>query len=403
MRKQQLLNEIMGVSKAVDFWTEYFSIIILGMAKGITNSDTIDEREISYENEEGEEVEDKAYRGTAQVKGKEFMNWVIQIGGYSDLKDLLKDPKFQQLPLYNPKLTLTLFFLPEEVLRSESRKDISDFVEAQHSFDASKKFLSKVGKSEVFVNQNFSFQVHLSHNDLNNLNLDRLKSQIKPVISHELTHSYEGYRRIKTSGDPLPGRESFLNIATRLMSDDKYPQWREFLHLVYLHLGFEINARIPQFYYSIRDKDITSTEEFLKYLKDSTPWKEAELLENFDAKKFIDSFKIKGLGLGEMLQDIGKQMERQSQGLPTIRPAKSAKEGMKHLIQGWDYVLQKLNVDLSAGPYRGKLMELVPQSALEDPYVFFKFFEKRFHKKAKRFKKKLYNISSLVMDKSLIG
>ena len=52
------------------------------------------------------------------------------------------------------------------------------------------------------------------------------------------------------------------------------------------------------------------------------------------------------------------------------------------------------------GLYKGKLMELVPQSAMKDPYVFFKFFEKRFHKKAERFKRKMYRVASLLKDKS---
>jgi hypothetical protein len=96
-------------------------------------------------------------------------------------------------------------------------------------------------------------------------------------------------------------------------------------------------------------------------------------------------------------------MERRAQGLPAIKPIKSPKEGMQHLIQGWDSVLQMLNLRFSEqGVYKGKLMELVPTKAMKDPYNFFKFFEKRFHKKAEKFKRKLYNISALVLDKSLM-
>jgi hypothetical protein len=77
---------------------------------------------------------------------------------------------------------------------------------------------------------------------------------------------------------------------------------------------------------------------------------------------------------------------------------------MRHLIQGWDYVLQLLNREMvKSGVYKGKLMDFVPQKAMDDPYQFFKFFERRFHKKADRFKRKLYRIGSLVTDKSLMS
>ena len=406
MKKQQLLNEIMGVPKSVDFWVDYFSLILSGMAKGIVSQDEIEEKDMSYPNEEGEETEGKVYRGVTKMTGKEFTNWVMKLGGYSDLRELAKDPRFKQFPLYNPTVKLTLMFFPKQVLDAEikSRPDMPDFVEAHHSFDSSKKAISKLGPNEIFVNQGFGFTVFLEQGQLDNFNIEAFKKQIRPTISHELTHSYENYHRMKRTGDPYQGRESMLNAAVRLMDDSKYPQWNDFLHLVYLHLGFEINARITQFYYSVKDENITTVEEFMEILKKSSTWRELQMLENFDAKEFINSFKAKGLDLFAMMEDIGKQMDRQKQGLPAIKPRKTPEEGMKHLIQGWDYVLQVLNQQLTQqGVYKGKLMDLVPQKALQDPYEFFKFFEKRFHKKAERFKKKLYRISALVMDKSLMA
>lgn len=406
MKKSQLLNEIMGIPRSVDFWVDYFSLILSGMAKGIVNLEEIEEKELSYPNEEGEEVEDKVYRGVTKMEGKELTNWVVKLGGYSDLKELLKDPRFKQFPLYNPTLKLTLMFFPKQVLDAEikSRPDIPDFVEAHHSFDSSKKAISKIGPNEIFVNQGFGFTVFLEQGQLDNFDIEAFKKQIRPTISHELTHAYENYNRMKTSGDPYQGRESMLNAAVRLMDDSKYPQWSEFLHLIYLHLGFEINARITQFYYSIKDENITTVDEFMVILKKSSVWRELQMLENFNAGDFIKSFKAKGLDLLGMMEDIGKQMDRQQKGLPAIKPRKTPKAGMKHLIQGWDYVLQMLNQQLTQqGVYKGKLMDFVPQKAMDDPYEFFKFFEKRFHKKAERFKKKLYRISILVLDKSLIN
>lgn len=43
-------------------------------------------------------------------------------------------------------------------------------------------------------------------------------------------------------------------------------------------------------------------------------------------------------------------------------------------------------------------MEKVPQSVKKDPIKFFKFFEKRFHKKAEKWKRKLYRIGALLLQ-----
>lgn len=391
----------MGVPKALDFWVDMFSIIIAGMAKGLVQGEEVEEADMNFTNKKGESVTANAYRFRANMDGKEFMNWVLKIGGYSDLKGLLEDPRFKQLPLYNPTLSLQLYFIPKEILETEGP---SDFIEAHHSFDTSKNAISKIGKNQIFVNQGFGFQVYLPIEDMEHFNAEALRNKSKATIGHELTHAYEGYQRSIKSGDPYQGQESFLNAASKIMRDDKYPQWKNFLHLIYLHLGFEINARITQFYYQIKDKDIETTEEFLKDLKASSVWQEVKMLEDFNAEDFVNSFKVGKLNFMDRISDIGKQIERKAGGLPAIYYKKDPKEGMKHLIQGWDFILQFLNTHIAKqGVYKGKLMDLVPNSALENPYNFFKFFEKRFHKKAKRFKKKLYRIGSLAIDKSLIG
>ena len=406
MKKKHLLNEIMGVPRAVDFWVENFALVLTGLAKGIIMSDELESSDITYKNAEGEEVNDEAFRGMTGMNGQEFTNYVIQLSDYSSLKELIKDPRFKQFPLYNPRIRLTLYFLPEEIfnLQFGSSMNKSDFVEASHGFDASDPKLIKLGGDNlVLTKQEFTFQVYLKIEDLDNFNESEFKKILKPVIGHELTHAYETYNRVKTKQDPFQGRETFLNAAAKMMSDEKYPQWGEFLHLVYLHLSFEINARITQLYYSLQDANITNSDEFINEIKSSSVWKEITMLENFNAENFVKSFKTpEGLNLFSVMNDLGKQLERQSQGLPSIGIKKTPKEGMTHLIAGWDYVLQKLNRSLGDDPaYKGKLMDMVPQKAKEDPYQFFKFFEDRFHKKAKNFKRKVLRLAPLVLDKNL--
>lgn len=401
MKKKELLNEIMGVPKAIDFWVDIFSIIITGVIKSVVDNDEIEFSDVNYEDDDGNEVEDTAYRGRTMMDGKEVMNWVMKIAGYSDRKKLLQDPKFKLLPIYNPTIQTTVYFLPQKIYEIQFNQGDNDFVSASHSFDASKKSLSKIGKNEILVNQNFGFEIYLTVKDMEKFDSGKIRKMLKSAIGHELTHCYEMYNRLKTSGDPYQGRESMLNVATRMMDDFKYPSWGDFLHLVYLHLGFEINARVAQIYYDLKDSDIKTTEDFISYLKKTSAYREAEMLENFDAKQFIDNFQIRGLDFFEMLEDTAKQNAREKNKLPGIYLKRTPEESMTHLIEGWNIFLQEMSEYLNKnGLYKGKLMELVPQSAMKDPYVFFKFFEKRFHKKAERFKRKMYRVASLLKDKS---
>ena len=391
----------MGVPKAIDFWVDIFSIIITGVIKSVVDNDEIEVSDVNYEDDDGNEVEDTAYRGRTMMDGKEVMNWVMKIAGYSDIKNLLQDPKFKLLPIYNPTIQTMVYFLPQKVYEIQFNQNGNDFVSASHSFDASKKSLSKIGKNEILVNQNFGFEIYLTVKDMEKFDSGKIRKMLKSAIGHELTHCYEMYNRLKTSGDPYQGRESMLNVATRMMDDFKYPSWGDFLHLVYLHLGFEINARVAQIYYDLKDSDIKTTEDFMSYLKKTSAYKEAEMLENFDAKQFIENFQIRGLDFFEMLEDTAKQNAREKNKLPGIYLKRTPEEGMTHLIEGWNIFLQEMSEYLNKkGLYKGKLMELVPQSAMKDPYVFFKFFEKRFHKKAERFKRKMYRVASLLKDKS---
>ena len=391
----------MGVPKAIDNWVDSLSYIIAGMAKGITQKDEIEESEIQYPNPKtGKEETNFAYRGKSKMSGKEVMEWVLKLGGYSDLKDLLKDPNFRSFPLYQPSLSVTLIFFPDEIWNAEfNNKDIAD---AYHGYTPDNMKLAKLGGDNiVFTGQQFGFKAFLPKSWLDNLDVEEFRKLIKPVISHEMTHAYEVYMRYKGKEDPYMGRETFLNAAVKMMKDVKYPQWNDFLHLVYLHLSFEINARITQLYYEMQKRGISTQEEFMQELKKSGVWREIKMLEDFDAEEFINSFKYKDLGLFGMLDDLGKQMERQQKGLPPIIQIKSPEGGMKHLIDGWDYVLQMLNHELSKdGIYKGKLMDAVPPSAKKDPRVFFKFFEKRFHKKAEGFKRKVLRVASLLLDEN---
>lgn len=389
----------MGVPKAVDFWVDAFSYIVVGIAKGLLDSEEIEETDIDYDDpENGEHVVDKAYRLVNQMDGKKVMEWVLKLNNYSDLKDLLNDPNFSTFPMYKPSITLTLMFYPDKLWNAEFKN--KEYIEAYHGWQPETLKLAKLGGSNVvFTGQEFGFKAYLPHSWLENLDVEKFRKTLKSVIAHEMTHAYEIYNRYKRNGDPFMGRGTILNAAAKMMKDIKYPQWNSFLHLIYLHLSFEINARITQFYYTLKKEGVKSKEEFMTELKKSGIWKEIKGLETFNAEDFMKSFTQKKLGFEEILTDIGRQAAREKRGMAPIRNVGNTEENMKHLINGWDITLQGLNKEIAGmGLYKNKFMDVVPQKAKENPLVFFKFFEKRFHKSAKSFKRKILRLASLVLD-----
>lgn len=391
MKKKELLNEIMGVPKSIDKWVDMFSYILIGMAKSIVQNKEIEVSEIKYiDPETKEKKEDIAYRGESNMDGKKVMDWILKLSGYSDLKELLIDPNFKRFPMYEPLIHLSIIFLPDKIWQFEyANKELTN---AAHSWDPS------TIKKAPFTGQMFEFHVYAPTSWLDNLDTEFFRKIIKPTIAHEMTHAYEVYMRYKGKDDPFMGRETFLNTASKLVKDEKYPQWNEFLHIVYLHLSFEINARITHLYYQMRNKNIKTLDEFMQELKKSDIWQEIKILEDFDADKFINSFKYKDLGL-DLLYNLRKQSKRINQGLKPIMSIREPKEGMIQLIDAWDVALQVLNKQISdLGMYKGKLMDLVPPKAKQDPRVFFKFFEQRFHKKAEIFKRKVLRLASLILD-----
>lgn len=389
----------MGVPTVIDFWVQSLSIILVGMAKGIVNNDEIEEGGVNYQNKEGDKISDTSYRGITRLSGREINDWVININSLGDVKGLLDNDNFKKFPLYQPVITLELVFVPDELydLMTKGRKNV--FIEASHMLDVEQKSIKKIGSNDVLTKQHFNFTVTLPVTQLDSLDIDQLRKEIKPTISHELTHAYEVYNRLKVNQDPIQGREAILNLATNLMDDKKYPLWSKFLYLMYLHLSFEINARITEFYYELKEENVETKEQFLDLLKNSKVFEEIKMLEDFKAEEFIKAFKLNDFI--DQHADMSVQYSRNERDLPIIKSIQDPKKGMLHLISGWNTVLQTLNHELdSQGIYKGKLMDLVPKKAMEDPIYFFKFFEERFHKKAERFKRRLYKVSSLILNKS---
>ena len=399
MKKKELLNEIMGVPKVITPWVNSFTKIITDVIAEETKDGYEEEGEINYKDPKtGENVTDLAYKtDNILIPGNEFMDRMMEINGYSDMGEFIKSDMFQKLPLWRPEIIFGVVAIPDDLYNKEK---IS--IEAAVMSDLTQN-ISNVGKVKVFPNLKFNFKVIMPLSGPNTNFLSELKS----TVSHELLHVYQKIKQLEGGGESHYGKETILNTLTNhpMLNEIEIEWWRKFLHLVYLHLSFEINARITQLYYEFEEKGVNTKEEFLSELKKTHIWKQMRELENFNAKEYIEQFelpsddidfgKLNPLEMLDLLLSGKLEVNSlQARGIDVS----SKEEAIKSLINLWDETLRIGNEGIKSNYGIDFNMLPVPESAKSNPYLFFKFFEKRFHKKAEKWKRKLYRIASLLIE-----
>ena len=388
MKKKELLKEVMGVPKVLNPWIKSFTKVIINNLEKQDNWH--DEGPVTYNNSEGEMVNDTALRMLdLEIPGKEVMEEMVTLNGFSNMKEFLNSEMFKNLPLWRPDIKYTIIGVPEELYTLES---LGGRTQASIGSESNQQF-SKLGKNKVYPNVKLNLETMVDKEDP----LNNFEKEIKSTIAHELLHVFQQTKQLEKGNPSHFGKEMALNsiLQIPLVSELQIDWWNYFLNLVYLHLSFEVNARVSQIYYQLEDKDIESTEDFLKEVKKTSVWNQMERLEKFDAESFIKGFKLPNSTDNpfEMLEDIFKKTELTTKGVNI----KSEEEALKSLMKLWSDSLmignkgmKQLGLDIT--------MDDLPKSVKQTPLIFFKFFEKRFHKKAKKWKKKLYRIASLLQQ-----
>ena len=102
MKKKELLNEIMGVPKALTPWVNSISQIIYDDASTLDEWD--ETGPVSYTDEDGEVVEDEALRMDERfISGKKVMDSLVKINGFNSLKEFTNSDMFKNFPLWRPE------------------------------------------------------------------------------------------------------------------------------------------------------------------------------------------------------------------------------------------------------------------------------------------------------------
>ena len=400
MKKKELLNEIMGVPKAINPLVNHIYEITLNLIDEQTQNGYDAEGELTYKDPNTGEVDNyTSFRTILEFDGYGFNEMLLDVSEFSDIKDYVKSEEFQQLPLWSPNFSLVITAIPDKIYEDEGYIPL----EASINVNELDKKLKNLGKVKVLS----GIDIHLNViTPLDNYRTNKqFLGELKSVISHEVLHTYQVYKQMESGKPSHFGKEHFLNmiLSHPMMKDVDIPAWKKFLHLIYLHLSYENNARIPQLYNKLKQMGVNTKEGFLEELKKTHIWSDLKELENFDADKFIKDFTLPtpsgDIDFAEMLsallsgQSTNPMDKLKSMGINVD----SNEEALKSLIVLWNKFIKILSKDLKSKGLDFKMTE-VPEKALKDPKLFFKFFEDRFKKKADKWKRKLYRVASLLVN-----
>jgi len=342
-QSKRLIKEALGVPKSVEFWVDTFSSVV---NDGLLMLLSSEDKEVFFN---GDDIQEKA----------------VSLGWDSG------SDKFSDFPLAEPQLNLKLVIVPDENIEIGD-----DYIDAA-SFDTTNVNLIDAafddGKTlPILVGGKIEIQINIPESSYDNGSFVELyNSEIKPyaesIFFHELTHVYEFYKRL-LSNSAKPNFEQVSNLTQMLNRLGSVDDWDELMFMIYLHLSFELNARISEVYGLLRNKNITSKEEFVEFLKTSRAFSYAKRLNNFSVERFMDDFDVPQETIDSVREYDGK---------------KTSIEEIKHivldqLIQNWSVTYEDFLKDFSADETI-KIPQL-SKKVISSPKNFLKFWEKRFNK-----------------------
>jgi len=386
--KKDLLNEVMGVPRAISMWVNLLTDInIMNLEEAIKNGD--------WEQGEGSigVSGEKIRLLRTQVVKPKTIKYIRDFFGASSNEELLNNEEYKKLPLWNPVIITQVTVVPNEhfdIILSSGQ------YEAAFGIDGEKTKLTKIGKYEVLSEIMFQLDIIIPASDVDNGNYKNVIKLSKPAIAHELTHAFQKFKMYEKGVDGDFGREGVLNT---IVSHEKggnvghrSQEWSDLTYLIYTHLSFEINARVTQLYYELKEKGVKTKEDIIKNIKESNLWEIMVNLRDFDSNRFIEDhmeidpmfglmFRLDQMSVGEKAPHI-----------------KNKEELLKYFIEKWDSEIKDFSEWSKENDRPIPTMASVPKSALKDPMVFLKFWENRFHKKAEEYRRKLLRVGQYLFN-----
>jgi len=358
-QSKRLIKEALGVPKSIEFWVDTFSSLI---KDGLLMLLSSEDEEVFFN---GEDVQNKA----------------IERGWNNSSKH------FKSFPLAEPNLKLTINIVPDQqIVKGDDYIQNASF--NTEDMDIKEATFEDGSTTTLFVGGTINIELSIPQSYYENGDFVELfDTEIKPyaeaVLFHELTHVLEFYNRI-LSGSASMNFEQVANLTQMLNKMGAVDDWDELMFLIYLHLSFELNARVSEVYGLLRSKQITSKEEFVEFLKSSRAFSYAKRLKNFSVDGFIKELEIPQSTIDRIRDYDGKET-----------PIEEIKDiVLRQLIDNWSETYQSFLSDFSADDNL-KIPQLPPE-VTSSPENFLKFWEKRFNKAGEDSIRKISRLYSLV-------
>ncbi len=331
-----LIKEALGVPKSIEFWVDTFSSLI---KDGLLMLLSSEDKEVFFNG------------GDVQNKAVEF--------GWNNSSE-----HFKSFPLAEPNLNLVINVVPDQQIKKgdDYIQNASFNTEEMDIRDAT---FDDGTTTTLFVGGTINIEISIPESSYENGDFVELfdtdiKPYVEAVLFHELTHVLEFYNRV-ISGSASMNFEQVANLTQMLNKMGAVDDWDELMFLIYLHLSFELNARVSEVYGLLRSKQITSKDEFIEFLKSSRAFSYAKRLKNFSVDKFIKDLEVPQSTIDRIREYDGK-----------VTPIEEIKDlVLRQLIDNWSETYQSFLADFSADENL-KIPQL-SQEVTSSPENFLKF------------------------------
>ena len=349
----------MGVPKPIEFWVDTLSSLIKDGLLMMGSSDN------TSEYFDGDDVQEKA----------------TSLGWSTSSQDFLK------FPLAEPKLKLDLVIVPDKDIR------IGDDYINNASFDTADMDIRDATFDDgttrpLLVGGTINVEISIPQSSYDSVTFVELfDTEIRPyvesVLFHELTHVYEFYNRLLNSS-LTPNFETLSSTSSMINKMGLVDDWDELMFLIYLHLSFELNARVSEVYGLIRNKNIRSKKEFLDFLKTSRAFSYAKRLRNFKSETYYNDFEVPKDTIDRVRQYDGEET-----------PIEEIKEiVLQQLVDNWVVSYKQLLDDFSDDETLS--VPNLPSSVTSSPKKFLNFWENRFNRAGEDSIRKISKLYSLL-------
>lgn len=359
-QSKRLIRESLGVPPSIGFWVDSLSSLI---KDGLLMLLSSEDKEVFFS---GGEVQEK----------------VISLGWDYGNKN------FKSFPLSEPKLNLSLSVVPDEYIKKGD-----DHIQ-NASFDTTGMDIIDATFGEgitlpLFVGGTVNIELTIPQSSYENGTFVELyDSDIRPyaesVLFHELTHVFEFYNRT-LSDSTSPNFEQVSNLTQMLNKMGVVDDWDELMFLIYLHLSFELNARVAEVYGLLKNKKISTREEFIEFLRTSRAFSYAKRLNNFNVSGYLKDFEVPQ----ETIDRI-REYDKKETPIDEIKNVV-----LSQLIDNWSQTYESFLSDFSEDGTTTTIPTL-PHKATSSPENFLKFWEKRFNKAGKDSIRKISRLYSLI-------